>query len=69
MTRQDQFMAEMAGLFAKYKIIMDIEEFYDSYPSAITFFSNTEFDKDGNVTAGMIDFKVGARNVDYTDFQ
>lgn len=71
MTRQDQFKAEMAALLAKYKVMIDVEEGGDYTPmaEAITFFAYTEYDKEGNVTADMIDFKVGTRSVDHTDFQ
>jgi len=70
MTRQDQFRAEMAAIFAKYKVTMDVEESggYSPSPTAITFFAYTEYDKEGNITADMIDFKVGTRSVDHTDF-
>ena len=71
MTRQDQFKAEMAAIFAKYKIIMDVEESggYSSMAEAVTFFAYTEYDKEGNITADMIDFRVAARGVDHTDFK
>lgn len=71
MTRQDQFKAEMAALLAKYKVTIDVEEGGDYSPtsSAITFFAYTEWDAAGNVAADMIDFKVGTRNIDHTDFQ
>lgn len=71
MTREDEFKAEMAALFAKYNVTMDVETSgdYAPYPSAITFFAYTEYDKEGNITADMIDFKVGTRSVDHTDFQ
>lgn len=71
MTRQEQFRAEMAALLAKYKVEIDVEESggYSSSPTAITFFSYTEWDAEGNVKAGLIDFKVGTRSVDHTDFQ
>jgi len=71
MTRQDEFKAEMAALLAKYKVMIDVEEGgdYAPMPEAITFFAYTEYDKEGNITADMIDFKVGTRSVDHTDFQ
>ena len=71
MTRQDEFKAEMAALLAKYKVMIDVEEGgdYAPLPEAITFFAYTEYDKEGNITADMIDFKVGTRSVDHTDFQ
>jgi hypothetical protein len=71
MTRQEQFRAEMAAIFAKYKVEMDVEESGGYYPSptGITFFSYTEYDEKGNVTADAIDFKVCARSVDHTDFE
>lgn len=71
MTRQEQFKAEMAALLAKYKVIIDVEEGggYAPMAEAIAFFAYTEYDKEGNVTADMIDFKVGTRSVDHTDFQ
>lgn len=71
MTRQEQFKAEMAALLAKYKVMIDVEEGgdYAPMPEAITFFAYTEYDKEGNITADMIDFKVGTRSVDHTDFQ
>ena len=71
MNRQEQFRAEMAALFAKYNVTMDVEESGDLYPnaSAITFLAYPEYDDNGNVTGGMIDFKVGTRSVDHTDFQ
>lgn len=71
MTRQDEFKAEMAALLAKYKVMIDVEESggYSSMSEAITFFAYTEYDKEGNITADMIDFKVGTRSVDHTDFQ
>ena len=71
MTRQEQFKAEMAALLAKYKVMIDVEESggYSSMAVAITFFAYTVYDKEGNVAADMIDFKVGTRSVDHTDFQ
>ena len=71
MNRQEQFKAEMAALLAKYNVTMDVEESGDLYPnaSAITFFSYSQYDGKGNVTGSMIDFKVGTRSVDHTDFQ
>ena len=71
MTRQDEFKAEMAALLAKYKVMIDVEEGgdYAPMPEAITFFAYTEYDKEGNITADMIDFRVGTRSVDHTDFQ
>lgn len=71
MTRQDEFKAEMAALLAKYKVMIDVEESggYAPMPEAITFFAYTEYDKEGNISADMIDFKVGTRSVDHTDFQ
>ena len=60
----------MAAIFAKYKVIMDVEESggYSSMAEAITFFVYTEYDKEGNITADMIYFRVGTRSVDHTDF-
>ena len=71
MTRQEQFRAEMAALLAKYKVEIDVEESGDYYPSAsaITFWSYSEYDDNGNVVAGAIDFKVGVHSVDHTDFE
>ena len=71
MTRQEQFKAEMAAIFKKYKVEIDVEESggYQSYATAITFWSYAEYDDAGEMTAGPIDFKVGTRCVDHTDFQ
>jgi len=71
MTRQEQFRAEMAAIFKKYKVEMDVEESSGYYPSpsGITFFSYTEYDDAGNVVAEAIDFRVGCRSVDHTDFE
>jgi hypothetical protein len=71
MTRQEQFRAEMAAIFAKYKVEMDVEETSGYYPSpsAITFFAYTEYDDQGNIVAEAIDFSVGTRSVDHTDFK
>lgn len=71
MTRQEQFRAEMAAIFKKYKIEMAVEESggYCPQSSAITFWSYAEYDHEGHVIAGAIDFKVGTRSVDHTDFE
>lgn len=71
MTRQEQFRAEMAALLAKYKVEIDVEESggYDPVPEAITFFAYTQYDKEGNITADAINFRVGTRSVNHTDFQ
>lgn len=71
MTRQEQFKAEMAALLKKYKVEMDVEESsgYSPYPTAIAFWSYAEYDNEGEMKAGPIDFKVGTRGVDHTDFE
>jgi hypothetical protein len=71
MTRQEQFRAEMAAIFKKYKVEMDVEESggYQPYATAITFWSYAEYDDAGEISAGAIDFKVGVRSVDHTDFE
>jgi hypothetical protein len=71
MTRQEQFRAEMAALLKKYKVEMDVEESggYQPYATAITFWSYAEYDDAGEMTASPIDFKVGTRSVDHTDFE
>ena len=71
MTRQEQFRAEMAALLKKYDVEIDVEEsggYYPS-PSGISFWSYAKYDQEGNVIAGAIDFKVGTRGVDHTDFE
>ena len=73
MTRQEQFKAEMAAIFKKYNVEMSVEESGSGWegPTAtgVEFWSYAEYDGDGNMTAGPIDFKVGTRSVNHIDFE
>ena len=71
MTRQDEFKAETAAIFKKYKVEMDVEESggYYPQPKAIAFWSYSEYDDSDETIAAPIDFRVGVRGVNHTDFE
>lgn len=73
MTRQEQFKAEMAALLKKYNVeisVVESDSFWEgATATGIEFWSYTKCDGDGNMTADKIDFKVGTRSVDHTDFE
>jgi len=73
MTRQEQFKAEMAALLKKYNVEISVEEsdcFWEgATATGIEFWSYAQYDGDGNMTADKIDFTVGTRSVDHTDFE